>query len=347
MNVLITGGAGFIGTVLTPMLINRDISVRVVDCGLFGTEFVDDRAELVDGDVLQFDPAWLDGVDAVIHLSGLSNDPMAEFTPELNYMLNAASTAIVAHHAKARGIGRFIFASTCSVYGFNDAADVDEDHDVNPSFPYAVSKVMAERALRCLTDERFRPIILRKGTVVGWSPKMRFDLVTNAMVRSALLEKRISVHNPSLWRPLLDVTDAARAYIRALDADPSLTGTFNIAEDNYTIGRLADEVRSTLQEFDVDVPLDIHHRVDLRSYRVSTRRAADVLDFRASLNMRDTVRRIMRKLTQGEVPDLTDPKYDSIAQLKEKARTGVLPSFWGQVVAQSPPVSPGSGAGQE
>lgn len=325
MRILVTGGAGYVGSVLVPMLVKRGYKVRVVDLGLFGLEHVDSRAEVIEGDILQFRKEWLDGVDAVIHLAGLSNDPMAGFSPSLNYLLNAAGTAIVAHYAKSAGVRRFVFASTCSVYGHNDSADMDETAQVNPSFPYAISKLMAERALTCLADENFRPIILRKGTVVGWSPRMRFDLVTNAMVKSALTRQRIDVHNPSLWRPLLDVADAAQAYIRALDADLSVTGIFNIAWDNYTIGRLADEVASTLREFGIDVPLNIEHRQDVRSYRVSIAKASTVLDFRPAVSMRDTVREIMRNIQRNEITDFDHPRFHNVEQLKIKLSQGALP----------------------
>jgi nucleoside-diphosphate-sugar epimerase len=316
MRVLVTGGAGYIGSVLVPILIERGYDVRVVDIGLFGTVHLPPQAEVIEADVVDFDPAWLDGVEAVIHLAGLSNDPMADFSPRLNYLYNAASVAIVAHAAKSAGVSRFVFASTCSVYGLNDSTEVDEDHPVSPCFPYAVSKVMAERALLCLTDERFRPIILRKGTVVGWSPRMRYDLAANVMVKTALTEKKIVVHNPSLWRPFIDVKDVAVAYVRALDADPSLTGIFNVARDNFTIGRLADSVASTLKEYGTYVPVEIQRRQDFRSYRVSLRRARDVLDFRAAISMEESVRVMLDHILAKQQADFDNQIYVNVEWLR-------------------------------
>src|SRR5438067_12304715 len=118
------------------------------------------------------------------------------------------------------------------------------EHPVAPRFPYAISKVMAERMLTCLTDDWFRPIMLSKGTVVGWSPRMRFDLVTNTMVKTALSHEIIAVHNPTLWRPLIDVEDAADAYVCALDAPLEVTGVFNISHFNFTLAELATTVAS-------------------------------------------------------------------------------------------------------
>lgn len=327
MRVLVTGGAGYVGSVLVPMLITRGYGVRVVDCGMFGTEHVHPEAEVIVDDVLTIDKhaEWLDGVDAVIHLAGLSNDPMAAFSPSLNYMLNAAGTAIVAEAAKEAGVRRFIFGSTCSVYGLNDTADVGEEHPIEPTFPYAISKLMGERALVCLTDANFRPIALRKATVVGRSPRIRFDLVVNTMVKTALTQKKIVVHNPSLWRPLIDTEDAARAYIRALDADLSVTGVFNIAGSNYTIGRLADEVAAALRELGIDVPLDIQHRHDVRSYRVSMEKASLILDFRPSVSMRETVRRIVDQIRTEGITDFSDPRYHNVEQMKQVLSQEAMP----------------------
>lgn len=337
MHVLVTGGAGYIGSVLVPLLISHGYRVRVVDCGMFGFNHLDPRAEVIEGDILDFRMEWLHGVEAVIHLAGLSNDPMAAFSPSLNYLLNAAGTAIVAQYAKAAGVVRFIFGSTCSVYGLNDRAEVDENENVNPSFPYAISKLMAERAIACLTDKNFRPIILRKGTVVGWSPRMRFDLVVNAMVKSALTKQRIDVHNPNIWRPLLDVRDAARAYIHGLQADPSITGIFNVAEGNYMIGHLAKEVASALRECGIDVSLNVEHRIDVRSYRVSTSKTATVLNFHPTTSIKQVVQDIVRNIQRNGITDFDHPRYYNVEQLKIKLFQGAVP--WVRIRLNEPGAS--------
>ncbi|MEX0799602.1 MAG: SDR family oxidoreductase [Dehalococcoidia bacterium] len=316
MRVLVTGGAGYIGAVLVPALLERGYEVRVVDVGLFGSGHLPPQAEIIEADVLDFDEVWLDGVEAVIHLAGLSNDPMADFSPRLNYLYNAAAAAIAAQAAKAAGVNRFVLASSCSVYGLNDVAEVDEEHPVSPRFPYAVSKLMAERALLCLADETFHPIVLRKGTVVGWSPRMRYDLAANVMVKTALTQKKIVVHNPSLWRPFIDVRDVAGAYIRALDADPALSGIFNIARDNFSIGRLADSVAATLKEYGVYVPIEIQRRLDVRSYRVSLRKAQEVLDFHANVSMEDSVRAMLDHITAKEQDDFENLIYTNVEWLR-------------------------------
>lgn len=326
MEVLVTGGAGFVGSVLVPMLLRRGCKVRVVDTGMFGLESLPAAIELIKGDVCEFKREWAEGVDAIVHLAGLSNEPMAEIRPDLNYLINCAGTAIVADAAKAVGVKRFVFASTCSVYGLADEDVVDETFQPKPRFSYGISKLMAERGLLCMEDKDFRPICLRKGTVIGWSPRMRFDLVLNTMIKSALTQGKITVHNPSLWRPLLEVRDAAEAYIRALDADLSLTGIFNVAHSNYTIGRLADEIADTLGEFEVNVTLDIQRRSDVRSYRVSTSKAEESLDFRPKVSMKEAVREIMRHIREGEIPNLNDPRFVSVEWMKLLMARGELRS---------------------
>lgn len=324
--IMVTGGAGYVGSVLVRQLLQRGHSVRVVDCGLFGVDHVDARAELIVASVLDFDPSWLDDIDAVVHLAGLSNDPMAAFSPSLNYIFNAAGLGIVAQAAQGAGIRRFVFGSTCSVYGFNDAAEVDETFRVKPVFPYAVSKHMGERLLGCLIGDEFRPIILRKGTVVGWSPRMRFDLITNTMVKSAMLQGRIVVNNPDLWRPLVDVEDASRAYVRALEADLSITGTFNVASGNYRVGEVAEVVRQELEQLGIPATLEVHHRSDVRSYRVNATRIARELGFVPSVEMRQTVRGIVEHIRANPKIDLNDRRYNNVEQFKYLLAKETIPA---------------------
>ncbi len=324
MRVLVTGGAGYVGSVLTRVLLDRGDRVRVVDCGFFGLDHVDSRAEVVPGSILNFAPEWLDSMDAVIHLAGLSNDPMAAFSPSLNYMLNAGGAAIVAQATKDAGIRRFIFSSTCSVYGLDESGPLDEEHATNPPFPYAISKLMAERLLSCLTDDQFRPIVLRKGTVVGWSPRMRFDLVVNAMVKSALVQGKILVHNPTLWRPLIDVEDACDAYACALDAPLTVTGVFNISNRNYQLEDLGKVVAAGVRKFGVDVAIHTEHRTDVRSYRVDTRKATRVLKFRPRKSMAETVGEVVTKVMAQPVADLDHPRYYNIRTMERLMAEGLL-----------------------
>lgn len=324
MRVLVTGGAGYIGSVLVPLLLERGHAVQVLDYGFFGVDHLPAEARVIRHDVMDFDDRWLEEIDAVIHLAGLSNDPMADFSPRLNYEVNAAGSAVVAQACKRMGVGRFIMGSTCSVYGFTEEQEVDEGWPTKPAYPYAISKLMAERALQCLADESFRPIVLRKGTVIGWSPRMRYDLVANTMVKSALSEGQITVRNPNLWRPILDVKDAALAYIRALEADGEVSGTFNIACGNFTIAQIAEAVKEVLQERGLGVPVvhqDLH---DVRNYRVCTRRARDVLGFAPSMSLGASVANMLDRIQEGVNADFDNPQYYNIEWMKIRLAQPVL-----------------------
>jgi nucleoside-diphosphate-sugar epimerase len=145
---------------------------------------------------------------------------------------------------------------------------------------------------------------------------MRYDLAANVMVKTALTQKKIVVHNPSLWRPFVDVKDVAVAYVRALDAAPALTGVFNIAHDNFTIGRLADAVATTLKEYGIRVPVETERRQDLRSYRVSLRKAYDVLDFRTAISMEESVKIMLDHILSNEQADFDNPIYTNVEWLR-------------------------------
>ncbi len=316
MRVLITGGAGYIGSVLVRRLWDRDYDVRVVDSGFFGVEHLPPEVDLIIGDILEFSDEWLEGVDGVIHLAGLSNDPMADYNPSLNYKVNAAGSAIVTQVCKQAGVRRFVMGSTCSLYGAAGDREVDEDWPVKPSFPYGISKLMAERAVQCLADGSFQPIILRLGTVIGWSPRMRYDLVANTMIKTALTEGKITVHNPLLLRPVLDVSDAAHAYICTLEAGEDVQGTFNIAYDNYSIEQIADEVAGVLRERGRPIRVLKESRPDPRSYRVSTKRARDILGFTASVSIAESVSYMLDRIQEGTNADFDNPRYRNIDWMK-------------------------------
>lgn len=324
MKVLVTGGAGYVGSVLTHQLLDLGYQVRVVDCGLFGLDHVDSRAEVIAGSILDFQAEWLAGVGSVVHLAGLSNDPMAAFSPSLNYMLNASGAAIVAEAAKTAGVSRFVFGSTCSVYGMDESGPLDEEHETKPPFPYAISKLMAERMLGCLADDSFRPIILRKGTVIGSSPRMRFDLVANTMIKTAITGGRIVIHNPDLWRPLIDVEDAARAYVVAIEAPLEVVGTFNIASDNYKLRDVGEIIAGRLRKHGVNVDVQTEHRQDVRSYRVNTQKAGRVLKFKPRKSLEETSDEVIAKALAMAPGEIEHSRHYNIRQFKELISDGLL-----------------------
>jgi nucleoside-diphosphate-sugar epimerase len=320
MRIFIAGGAGYIGTVLSPRLAARGYHVTVADLAWFGNHLPSD-IPLVRKDILEITEDDLAGFDVVIFLAGLSNDPMAEFSPVLNYVHNAAAPANLAYLAKRAGVSRFIFASSCSVYGFTEDELWDEDSPTVTAHPYGISKLQAEAGVRHLEDDSFSVICLRKGTVSGYSPRMRLDLVINTMFKTALQDGRITVNNPSIWRPILSIQDAASAYVRAVEASPSVSGTFNIASENTTLGALADQILITLnQKLDLRPELQILEKADVRNYKISGDRARVQLGFKPTFGVQDIVEDLIAN--RGAFVDMDNPAYFNIATFRTLMTNG-------------------------
>ena len=331
--ILVVGGAGYVGSVLTEELLQRGYAVRVLDRLYFGADGlhgVRDRIELVDADMRTVSPAVLDGVDAVVNVGGLSNDPTAEYNPQANYAINTVATVELARLCKAQGVRRYIFASSCSIYDcgvLEEGADVlqDETSPVAPRAPYSVSKREAERALLPLADAGFCPVVLRKGTVYGYSPRMRYDLVVNTFVRDALTRGQLTLHHGGeMWRPLVDVRDAAQAYVLLVEADESLVRgeIFNLCYQNLRISELALRVREALRGLGIAVDLrpDYQHG-GVRNYRVSGAKIARVLNFRPKVSIDEAVAELVEQAQRARGTDFENPRYYNIRWLErlEKA----------------------------
>lgn len=326
--VLVIGGAGYVGSVLVDELLKRGYAVKVFDrliYGDHGLRDLRDRIDLVVGDMRSVDPAVFEDVNAVVNLGGLSNDPTAEFNPQANYEMNAVATEQLARSAKAAGVSRFVFASTCSIYdqGVEDPeADLilDESSPVNPRAAYASSKYDGEQRLLSLTDDSFCPSILRKGTVYGYSPRMRFDLVVNTFVKDALSRGRLTVHyGGEMWRPLVDVRDVARAYIACIEADADKVRgqIFNVIYKNMRISELALRVREALASRAVKVEIDPDYGYEgVRNYRVSARKIETVLGFRPVVSIEESVVNCFGQLRNLEPAQLEHPRYYNIRWLK-------------------------------
>jgi len=280
MKILVAGGCGYLGSVLVPRLAERGYEVEVVDTLWFGNH-LPAGSDVTRKDILELTEADLVGVNQVIFLAGLSNDPMAEFSPSLNFVHNAAGPAYLAYVAKRAGVERFIFASTCSVYGYTQDTLCREDSPAVSSYPYGISKLQGERAVLQMAEDGYSVICLRKGTVCGYSPRMRFDLVVNTMFMTAMTENVVRVYNPEIWRPILSIQDAVSAYVRATEAAPHISGVFNITSGNYTVGEIGDIVRDRLQELSGRrIRLLIEHRDEYRSYKVDISNAMATLSFK-------------------------------------------------------------------
>jgi nucleoside-diphosphate-sugar epimerase len=289
MKILLAGGAGYIGSVLAPALIDHGYDVEVIDALWFGCH-LPKEVKVIDKELFECKKEDFDGYDQVIFLAGLSNDPMAEFNPAKNFVDNGALPSYLAYKAKKAGVKRFIYASSCSVYGYTVDRLYDEESPTVSNYPYGISKLQGERGVLQMQDENFSVIAIRQGTVSGFSPRMRFDLIVNTMFKTAVVEKKIMVNNPSIWRPVYDVRDAANAFVRAVQANYSINGVFNATSDNYTVGQVADLVKYEVEKKTGDkIKLDIKNIQDFRNYKVSINKAKTYLGFQPLYTIKDII----------------------------------------------------------
>ena len=331
MRLLIAGGAGYVGSALIPRLLERGYLVDVVDLFWFGNSLPEETG-ILNKDLFDVTEDDLRDYDQVVFLAGLSNDPMAEYSPSKNFVYNAAAPAYLAYTAKKAGVKRYIYASSCSVYGYTVNELYDETQPVSSSYPYGISKLQGEQAVMNLLDENFSVIALRKGTISGYSARMRFDLIVNAMFRSALQNRTITINNPAIWRPILAIEDAISAYVRAIESHESISGIFNIASGNYTVGEVGDLVKLEVEEqLGVKVNLVIRHIQDLRNYKVSFEKAKKVLSFHPRHEVRCIVRQLIKHL-EG-FSDWDNPAFSNIAIFRSIESSFSAPALVRQVGA--------------
>lgn len=315
MKLLIAGGAGYLGSVLIPKLLERGYKVDVVDLFWFGNH-LPRQAGILNKDIFQLTVEDLEPYDQVVFLAGLSNDPMAEYSPSKNFIFNAAAPAYLGYIAKIAKVKRYIYASSCSVYGYTENELYDETRPVSSSYPYGISKLQGEQAVIQLTDENFSVISLRKGTISGYSPRMRLDLIINTMFKTAMKDRTITVNNPSIWRPILSIEDAATAYIRAIEANQKISGIFNLASGNYTVGEVGDLIKSAVEErLNIRVNLCIKHIEDFRNYKVSIDKAANVLSFHPTGSVKSIVDNLIDNVDKFQ--DWDNPAYSNIQTFKQ------------------------------
>jgi nucleoside-diphosphate-sugar epimerase len=326
--VLVVGGAGYVGCVLVDELLAKGYSVRIVDRLFFGRAPAEpflDRVELLVEDMRDIDESHMDGCSAVVNIGGLSNDPTAEFNPKANEELNTTATIRLAQIAKRVGVRRLILASTASIYDRGvgeETLDVlqDEESEVAPRAAYATSKLEAETGVLALADQDFAPVAFRKGTIFGFSPRMRYDLVVNAFVKDALATGKINVHyGGAMWRPLIDVRDVARAYVMAIEADADLIGgqIFNLTAGNFRISELALRVRRTMSALGIPVDLDVDYSYRLvRSYRTSGEKIQRTLGFQPMVSVEESVEHMVGEINNHGYTDFSHPRYYNIEWMK-------------------------------
>jgi nucleoside-diphosphate-sugar epimerase len=325
--ILVTGGAGYIGSHLVRKLLEQGYRVRVLEKFLYGEQGLADidgesRLEVQYGDIC--DPRTVSravkGAQAVIALAALVGDGACDLDPESTMEVNFESTRTMLEASRESDVQRLVFASSCSVYGANGKELVHEDSHLNPVSLYARTRIMSEELLlrECGPVE---VVILRLSTVCGWSPRMRFDLMVNTITARALVDGSVKILGASQWRPHIHVQDAAEAFLLAATNAPreAVGGTFNIGGQhlNFTIGEIADKVAEQIPAVNVEYQ---DHIEDRRSYRVAFDRARDVLGFVPCRNVDDAIREVRMSLADGEVGDYKDEIYHNLKWLQRNNR---------------------------
>src|SRR3989338_7306932 len=316
MKILIGGGAGYVGSRLIPKLIALGYDVDVVDLLWFGNH-LPKKIKVIKKDLFDISAKDMEGYEQFIFLAGLSNDPMAEYSPSKNFIYNGALPSYLAYEAKKAGVKRFIYASSCSVYGYTMDKLYDEEAPVICEYRYGISKLQGERGVLQLQDKDFSVIALRQGTVSGYSPRMRFDLLVNTMFKAVMTNGKIIVNNPAIWRPVLDIRDAVTIYIKAIQADYSISGVFNAASGNYTVGQTVDIVKSVMEKLTrKKISIEVKGMKDFRNYKVSIKKAKVYLGYTPQYSIKDTVKDIFEN--KKEYGDFSNESFYNIIIFKKR-----------------------------
>ncbi|MBE0448482.1 MAG: SDR family oxidoreductase [Actinobacteria bacterium] len=312
MSVLVTGAGGYIGTVLVPLLLEKGHQVIALDRFFFGRDNLQraidgHQVEIIRDDIRWFDPNILEGVDAVIDLAALSNDPAGELDEVKTREINHQARAKIAKLAKERGVKRYILPSSCSIYGFRDPDEaIDETYAPNPLTAYARANLAAENDSLPLANDKFTVVALRQSTVYGLSPRMRFDLAINGMVMGFFRGGKIPIlRDGTQWRPFVHVKDTSRALIAALEADSKLVNgqIFNVGanDDNVMIFELAERAAKAIG---VPFKYEWYGLPDHRSYRVTFDKISNTLGFKTSVSIEEGAQEIYKALVDKVVdPD--------------------------------------------
>jgi nucleoside-diphosphate-sugar epimerase len=329
--VLVTGHQGYLGTIMVPILRAAGHDVVGLDNGYFADCVLGPEPDDPPGlpvDLRDVTVEQLAGFDAVVHLAALSNDPLGALEPELTFDINHHASVRLARLAKDAGVARFLYASTCSVYGAAGDGLVDENAELHPITPYAISKVRVEDDVAAMADSDFTPVFLRNATAFGFSPRLRADIVLNNLVGHAVLSGVVRVLSDGTpWRPLVHAVDIARAFAMCLDAPAELIScrAYNVGTEanNVTVAEIANAVCETVP--DSELLITGESGADPRSYRVDFSRARAELGFEAIWTVPDGAAELYAGYTAlGLTRDDFEQRFTRLARLEALRADGAL-----------------------
>lgn len=325
-SILVTGGAGYIGSMLTSILVKKDYSVRVIDSLIYGNDGIsklldENVIQLIKGDIRNenlFEKS-LEGIDCVLHLAAIVGEPLCNKIPEAARQINEFATTKLIKACKKKGVRRLIFSSTCSNYGSSDEI-VNETTPLHYLSLYSETKVKSESLILSSKKDNFEPCVLRFATAFGYSPRMRFDLLLHELIRDAIVDKKIVIFGPNYWRPLVHIQDIANACIKAIEGSTGQVSgeVYNVGgnNENYKKIQLAQLVKEKIPTTSIEIQ---ELKKDPRNYRVSFDKIKDKLQFKVEKTVSDGIQEIVEKINNEDLDPRTS-EFSNMVKMTEKVQ---------------------------